>query len=148
MPITTATQIIIALAGQTARLASPSQYLITNQAIRIWELPSADTCVFALRVSKGGNTTESQLSTVESEHLTTLLAQLPAHSMVSEERSFDGIMYELIVIQAEQHLSFHWQNDDWRHAPHSPLSQWKPVAALADYVLSLAKKGKPDEANY
>ena len=140
MPITTTTRIIIALAGQTDRLAPTSQYFLTNRTIHLWELPSADSCTFALHVSEGGNARESQLSTAESEHLTTLLAQLPSHSMVSEGVSFDGIMYELIVMQAEQPLSFHWQNDDWRYTPQSPLNKWERVAAVADYVLRLAKK--------
>ena len=140
MPITTATQIIIALAGQTDKLAPPSRYLMVNQTIRLWELPSADSCAFTLRVSEGGNTREFQLSTVESKQLTTLLAQLPDHSMASEGISFDGIMVKLIVMQAEQSLSFHWQNDDWRYAPQSPLDKWERVAAVADYALSLAKK--------
>jgi hypothetical protein len=91
-------------------------------------------------VSEGGNTRESQLSTVESEQLTTLLAQLPTHGMVSEGMSFDGTMYELIVMQAEQALAFYWQNDDWRYAPQSPLDKWERVAAVADYALSLANK--------
>ena len=140
MPITTATQIIIALAGQTDQPTPPSQYLIVNRTIRLWELPSAESCVFALRVSEGDNTREFQLSTTESEQLTTLLAQLPTHSMVSEGMSFDGTMYELIVMQAEQSLSFYWKNDDWRYAPQSPLDKWERVAALADYALSLANK--------
>ena len=62
------------------------------------------------------------------------------HSMVSQGMSFDGTMYELIVMQAERSLSFYWQNDDWRYAPQSPLNKWERVAAVADYVLSLAKK--------
>ena len=140
MPITTATQIIIVLAGQTDQVVPPSRYLLLNRTIRLWELPSAESCAFALRVSEGGNTREFQLSTTESEQLATLLAQLPTHSMVSQGMSFDGIMYELIVMQAEQSLSFYWQNDDWRYAPQSPLDKWECVAALADYALSLAKK--------
>ena len=140
MPITTATQIIIALAGQTDQPTPPSQYLMVNRTIRLWELPPAESCAFALRVSEGDNTREFLLSTTESEQLATLLAQLPTHSMVSEGVSFDGIMYELIVIRAEQTLSFHWQNDDWRYIPQSSLNQWEQVAALADYALRLAKK--------
>jgi hypothetical protein len=138
--MTTATQIIIALAEQADQPTPPSQYLIVNRAIRLWELPSAESCAFALRVSEGDNTRKFQLSTVESEQLATLLAQLPTHSMVSQGMSFDGTMYELIVIQAEQTLSFHWQNDDWRYAPQSPLDKWERVAALADYALRLANK--------
>ena len=140
MPIITTTRIIIALAGQTDQAVPPSQYLIVNRTIHLWELPPAESCAFALRVSEGNNTRESQLSTTESEQLTTLLAQLPAHSMVSQGMSFDGIMYELIIMQAEQTLSFYWQNDDWRYAPQSPLDKWERVAAVADYALKLATK--------
>jgi len=143
VPITTAIRIIIALAGQTDQLAPPSRYLIVQRSIRLWEMPPADSCAFALRVSEGAKARESQLSDAESEHLTTLLAQLPSHSMVSEVASFDGIMYELIVMQAEQPLSFHWQNDDWRHTPQSPLDKWERVAAVADYALSLAESDPP-----
>jgi hypothetical protein len=140
MPITTTTRIIIALAGQTDQPTPPSQYLFVNRTVRLWELPSADSCAFALRVSEGDNTRESRLSTAESEYLTTLLAQLPSHSMVSEGVSFDGIIYELIVMQAERSLSFNWQNDDWRYTPQSPLDKWERVAAVADYALRLATK--------
>jgi hypothetical protein len=140
MPITTTTRIIITLAGQTDQAVPPSQYLIVNRAIHLWELPSADSCTFALRVSEDGNVREFQLSAVESEQLAALLAQLPTHSMVSEGISFDGITYELEIVQTEQTLSFHWQNDDWRYPSQSPLDKWERVAAVADYVLRLANR--------
>jgi hypothetical protein len=140
MPITTTTRIIITLAEQTGQVVPPSQYLIVNQTIHLWELPSADSGAFALRVSEGGDARECQLSAAESEHLAALLAQLPTHSMVSEGMSFDGITYELMIMQAEQTLSFHWRNDDWRYPPQSPLDKWERVAAVADYVLRLATK--------
>jgi hypothetical protein len=140
VPITTATQIIIALAGQTDQPTPSSQYLMANRIIHLWELPTLDSRAFTLRVSEGDNTRELQLSTTESKQLTTLLAQLPTQSMVSEGMSFDGTMYELIIIQPEQTLSFRWKNDDWRYAPQSPLDKWERVAALADYALRLANK--------
>ncbi|MBN1220128.1 MAG: hypothetical protein JXM69_14465 [Anaerolineae bacterium] len=138
MPITTGIQIIIALAGYVDRPAPPWQYLGVSQIIRLVELPSSGA--FTLHVSKGVNTGEAQLSAVESQQLTTLLAQLPSDSMTAEMASFDGIIYELRVLQAEQPLSFHWQNEDWRYDAHSPMDKWKPVAALADYVLKLVKE--------
>ena len=143
MPITTTTRIVIALAGQTDRPAPAPQNIMTNRSIRLWELPSADPCAFALRVSEGLKVRESQLSAAESEHLATLLMQLPTRSMAAEVASFDGVMYELIVMQAEQPLSFHWQNDDWRYAPQSPLSKWERVVAVSDYALSLAESNPP-----
>lgn len=140
MPITTTTLIIIALAGQTDQVVPPPQQLMVNQTIHLWQLPPAGSGAFALRVSEGGNTRDAQLSAAESEQLTALLAQLPTHSMVSEGMSFDGITYELTVLQAEQVLSFHWRNEDWRYAPQSPLDKWERVAVVADYALRLAKK--------
>jgi hypothetical protein len=113
---------------------------MVNRVIHLWELPSINSCTFALRVSEGDNSREFRLSATESDQLTTFLAQLPTQNMVSEGMSFDGTMYELIIIRPEQTLSFHWKNDDWRYAPQSPLKKWERVAALADYVLKLADK--------
>lgn len=140
MPINTAIRIIIAVAGQTDQFAPPSQYLFVNQTIHLWKLPSSDTGAFALRVSDGRGVRETRLAAVESEALGTLLAQLPSHGMDSKVMSFDGVTFELIVEQAEQSLSFHWQNEDWRYASRSPIEQWERVAAVADYALRLAKE--------
>jgi hypothetical protein len=140
MPITTTTCIIIALAGQADEAVSPSPQFLVNQTIHLWELPPTGSGAFALRVAEGDNTREIQLSDAESEQLVTLLGQLPAHSMVSDGMSFDGITYELTVMQAEQTLSFHWRNNDWRYAPQSPLDKWERVAAVAAYALNLTKK--------
>jgi hypothetical protein len=139
VPITTTTQIIISLTGQADEPEALSPYLMVNRAIRLWELPPAESCAFALRVSEGDHTGEFQLSATESEQLTTLLAQLPTHSMDSEGVSFDGVSYELIIMQAELSLFFRWRNNDWQYT-QSPLDKWERVAALADYVLNLAKK--------
>jgi hypothetical protein len=139
MPITTAIRIIITTAGGMDQLAPPAPYLMVSQTVHLWALPSAGSRAFALRVSEGGNARESQLSAAESEHLATLLAHLPSHSMVAPGRSLDGITVELVVMQAEESLSFRWQNDDWRYSPQSPPGQWERVAAVADYAVSLAR---------
>jgi hypothetical protein len=138
MPITTDIQIIITLAGYADQPAPPGQYLGASRIIRLVELQAPGA--FTLRVSEGVNTRETQLSAAESQQLATLLAQLPSDSMTAELASFDGIIYELRVMQTEQSLSFHWQNEDWRYDAHSPADKWKPVAALADYVLKLVKE--------
>jgi hypothetical protein len=138
MPITTGIQIIIALAKYADQPAPSSQYLGVSQIIRLLELPTPGA--FTLRVSEGVNTREAQLSTAELQQLNALLAQLPPDSMTAELASFDGVIYELRVMQAEQPLSFHWQNEDWRYDAHHPIGTWKPVAALTDYVLKLVRE--------
>lgn len=139
MPITTAIQIVIALAGYVNQPVPPSQYPLTNQTIRLWELPSVDFCAFFLHVSEGTDVQEFLLSAAESDHLITLLTQLPSCSMDSEGMSFDGVQYELIVMQAEPPLSFHWKNDDWRQSSQGLLDKWGRVAVVADYALRLVK---------
>lgn len=140
MPITTTIRIIIALAGQMGRPVPPSQYLLVNQTIYLGQLPPSDTDAFVLHATESGNTSEVRLSTAETEQLTTLLAQLPPHGMVSEEMSFDGLIYEMIVMQKEQPISFHWQNDNWRSSSPDSRPKWERVAALAAYALNLAQK--------
>jgi hypothetical protein len=138
MPITTGIQIIILLAGYADRPASSSQHMLVDKTIHLVELPTPGT--FTLHISEGLHTRKAQLSAAEAQQLATLLTQLPPDSMTAELASFDGIIYELDVIQAEKSLSFHWQNEDWRYDAHHPIDKWKPVAALADYVLKLVKE--------
>ena len=140
MPVTTATQIIIDLAGYMQQVASPPSDLLANQIIYLRELPPAGSGAFALRVLVGDNRTETQLSAAEAEQLATLLAQLPAHSMAAPARSFDGVTYELTIRQAEHTLTFHWQNDDWQFSLPDSRPKWERVAALVVYALNLAQK--------
>jgi hypothetical protein len=120
MPITTAIRIIITLAEEMDRPVPPASYMMVSQTVHLWALPSAGSRAFGLRVSEGGSARESQLSTAQSEHLATLLAHLPSHSMVAPGRSLDGITVELVMMRAEETLSFGWQNDDWRYVSQSP----------------------------
>lgn len=113
---------------------------MVHQTIQLWPLPSSGSAAFALGASTGGHTREARLSTAESERLTTLLAQLPAHSMAAPASSFDGFTYELMLVRADEFLSFHWQNDDWRFAPQDSRAGWERVAAVVDFILSLVKK--------
>jgi len=46
-------------------------------------------------------------------------------------------------VQADETLSFQWQNDDWQFSPPDLRSKWERVAAVVDYVLSLTEKKTP-----
>jgi hypothetical protein len=116
---------------------------LASQTIYLSELPPAGSGAFTLRVSTGGNSSQSQLTPIEAEQLITLLAQLPGRSMASKAMSFDGIIYELMIMRVEEPLLFHWQNDDWRYCPQDSRNKWERVVALSAYALSLAKKGGP-----
>ena len=138
MPILTGERIIIVLAEAAGRPA-PQPRLMTHLDIRVSELPPAESPAFALHITEGIQEREARLSTAESRHLATLLEQLPPQSIAADLCSFDGIMYEVMVVQADQTLSFHWHNEDWRYDPDSPKEEWERVAAVADYVLRLVK---------
>lgn len=140
MPIAATIRIIVLLTGQVDRPAAPPPEVMAHQTIQIWPLPASGPGAFALRASTGGPTREARLSTVEAERLTTLLAQLPAHGMAAPASSFDGFTYELMIVRADESLSFHWQNDDWRFTPQDSRAGWERVAAVVDFVLSLVKK--------
>lgn len=140
MPITTTVRIIIALAGQMEQPAPSARASWVSQTIYLRELPSPSSGAFALRVSEGDNMGEIQLAAAEAEQFASLLAQLPAHSMALTGMSFDGLTYELMIRQAEQTVTFQWQNDDWRSSPPDSRTTWEHVAALADFALNLAKK--------
>lgn len=142
MPITTGERIIIVLAEAAGRPV-PQPRIMAYRTIRVSELPPAESPAFALHISEGIQEREARLTTAESRHLTTLLEQLPPQSMAAGIASFDGVMYELVVVRAEQTLSFDWQNEDWRYDPHSPNEEWERVAAVADYVLQLVKMAGP-----
>ena len=138
MPILTGKRIIIVLAEAADRPA-PEPRLLTHDT-RVVELPPAEFPAFALRITEGVQEREARLSDAESWHLATLLEQLPPQSMTADVRSFDGVTYELVIVQADQPLSFGWQNEDWRYDPDSPKEEWERVAAITDYVLQLAKQ--------
>jgi hypothetical protein len=135
----TGKRIVIVLAQAADRPAPGPRFL--TQDIRVVELLSAESPAFALHVTEGVEEKERQLSTAESRHLATLLEQLPSQSMRAGLHSFDGVTYELMIVQADQTLSFGWHNEDWRYDPDSPKEAWERVAAITDYVLQLAKTG-------
>jgi hypothetical protein len=135
----TAKRIVIVLAKAVDR-PTPERRLLTPD-IRVVELPSAESPTFVLHITEGVEEKERRLSTAESRHLATLLEQLPSQSMRAGPRSFDGVTYELMVVQADQILSFGWQNEDWRYDPDSPREAWERVSAIVDYVLELVKTG-------
>ena len=116
------------------------QFLTPN--IRVVELTSAESPAFILHITEGVQEREARLSDAESRHLATLLEQLPPQSMTAGLRSFDGVTYKLMVVQADQTLSFGWQNEDWRYDADSPKEEWERVAAITDYVLQLLKTGR------
>jgi hypothetical protein len=147
MAITTGERIVIVLA-EAADRPIPEPWLLTRLDVRVSELPpaespTAESAAFALHIIEGGQEREARLSDAESRHLVTLLEQLPPQSMTADVRSFDGVIYELVVVRADQTLSFNWQNEDWRHDPQSPKEEWERVAAVTDYVLQLVKMVGP-----
>ena len=138
MPILTGKRITIVLA-EAADYPAPEPRLLTHD-IRVVELPPAESPTFVLHTTEGIQEREARLSDAESRHLATLLEQLPPQSMTADIRSFDGVTYELMVVQADQTLSFGWQNEDWRYDPDSPKEAWEQVAAITDYVLQLVRR--------
>jgi hypothetical protein len=138
MATLTAKRIIIVLA-EAADYPAPEPRLLTHD-IRVTELPRAESPAFAVHVTAGVQEREARLSDAESRHLATLLEQLPPQSMRAGLYSLDGVTYELVIVQADQSLSFGWHNEDWRYDPDSPKEAWEQVAAITNYVLQLAKR--------
>ncbi len=142
MPIMTSKRIVIVLA-EAADCPLPEPQFMTHDT-RVSELPptespTAESAAFALHTTEGVEEREARLSDAESRHLVTLLEQLPQQSLAAEVRSFDGVTCELVVVQADQTLSFWHQNEDWRYDPDSPKDEWERVAAITDYVFQLVK---------
>ena len=139
MPIMTSERIVIVLA-EAADRPVPEPHFLTRDT-RVSELPATESPAFVLHTTEGVEEREARLSDAESRHLATLLEQLPSQSMAADVRSFDGVTCELVVVQADQTLSFWWQNQDWRYDPDSPKEEWERVEAVADYVFQLVKAG-------
>jgi hypothetical protein len=136
----TSERIVIVLAEAADRPAPEPQFLTRDT--RVSELPLTESPAFILHTIQGVEEREARLSDAESRHLATLLERLPSQSMAAEVRSFDGVTCELVVVQADQTLSFWWQNEDWRYDPDSPKEEWERVDEIADYVLQLAETGR------
>lgn len=137
MPATTPIRIVIGPAGEADSPVPPSPTFLLARTIRLDELSSADSPP-SWRLSGRTGVQPALLSAAQSAHLAASLAALPARGLSAEVRSFDGVQYELVVLQPGEPLVFRWQNEDWRHDPKSPHAEWERVAALADLACSLA----------
>lgn len=139
MVMTTGIQLIIALADVPYPPEIQPRSFFTNRFIHIFESPPAGSMAFTLHNTNYQRTQERPLSPAESACLAELLARLPAESLTAETASFDGIIYELTFLQAQQSRFFYWQNDDWQRDSHHPQEKWQSVVALADYAIKLAQ---------
>ena len=148
MAITVHVQILIVSAEATDQPKLPTHEPPHFQSIRVLELPRRGEPVWMLSVSKRlirqEAHWETQLSTDESQHLITLLEEAPHQSMsLEDEISFDGTVYEVMIMRADHNRFFRWRNDDWQYTSNSHKGIWARVAAIVDHVMKVVERTRP-----
>jgi hypothetical protein len=136
MAITTGIQIVVIFSGASEQDVPPPVYIFTPKSIRLIETTKKE---YKLISVMGNETSEIPLSEENVQQLAGLINQLPDENMFAPARSFDGIVYDLVLMHAKKTIIYQWKNKDWRFIPDQLQETWVPIQAFADSVEGLSR---------
>ena len=150
MATTTYFQITIVLAEAAGRPTLPP-HEPPVLSVCILELPQAGAKTWLLNVIEdwwvAQLSWEFSLSADESQRILARLEQVPSQSMSLDDASFDGGVFEVLIMQAESSRSFRWRNEDWQSVKGDDTDEskeaWRRVASFANYLLEFVWKVSP-----